>query len=171
MSSAALHMQDDTMRLGLLMEAAQAQQTLAATALDRLREHTAGLDAIVREEIRSTFVEEMRALDEESRRASEALRSLHKAANMRFVLWGAAIVAFTSLAPLGLVWSMLPSRGEIETLSKRRDELAAGIERLTRQGGAVDLRHCGKALRLCIRVDRSAPSYGEGGDFVVVKGY
>jgi hypothetical protein len=66
---------------------------------------------------------------------------------------------------------MLPSRAEIETLSTRRDELVASIERLTRQGGGVELRHCGKALRLCVRVDRGAPSYGEGGDFLVVKGY
>jgi hypothetical protein len=159
------------MRLGLLMEAAQAQQTLATTALDRLREHTAGLDAVVREEIRSTFLEEMRALDEESRRASEALRSLQRSANMRFVLWGVAIVASTALVPLGLAWSMLPSRAEIETLSKRRDELVASIERLMRQGGAVELRHCGKTLRLCVRVDRSAPPYGAGGDYFVVKGY
>ena len=171
MTSAALHMQDDTMRIGLLMEAAQAQQALAATALDRLREHVAGLDAVVREEIRSTFLEEMRALDAESRRASEALRSLHRTANMRTVLWGAAIVASTALVPLGLAWSMLPSRAEIETLGKRRDELVAGIERLTRRGGAVDLRRCGKTLRLCVRVDRSAPAYGEGGDYLVLKGY
>ena len=49
------------MKLGLLMEAAQAQQGLAAQALERLREHTAGLDAVVREEIRATLIEELQA--------------------------------------------------------------------------------------------------------------
>ena len=148
-----------------------AAAALVAAALDRLREHTSGLDAIVREEIRSTLVDEMRALEQESRRAGEALRSVQRTANMRFVLWGVAVVAATALVPLGLAWSMLPSRAEIEALSKRRDELVASIERLTRQGGAIELRHCGKTLRLCVRVDRSAPSYGEGADFLVVKGY
>jgi len=46
-------MEDLTMKLGLLMEAAQAQQALAAAVLQQLREHTGGLDAIVREEIRA----------------------------------------------------------------------------------------------------------------------
>ena len=45
-------MEDLTMKLGLLMEAAQSQQALAAAALQQLREHTGGLDAIVREENR-----------------------------------------------------------------------------------------------------------------------
>jgi hypothetical protein len=171
MTPAAPYVQDDTMKLGLLMEAAQAQQVLATTALDRLREHTAGLDAIVREEIRTTLIEQMRTLDEDSRRASEALRGLQRTANTRFVLWGAVIVTFTALVPVGVAWNMVPSRAEIEALTKRRDELIAGTERLAHQGGGVDLRHCGKALRLCVRVDRSAPAYGEGGDFLVVKGY
>ena len=68
----AARIEDETLKLGLLMEAAQSQQTLAATTLERLREHTAGLDAIVREEIRATLLEEMRALYEDSRRAAEA---------------------------------------------------------------------------------------------------
>jgi len=83
---AAPMQEDETLKLGLLMEAAQAQQTLAATALDRLREHTAGLDRVVREEIRATLLEEMQALDEESRRAAEALRRLQRTANLRLIL-------------------------------------------------------------------------------------
>jgi len=35
----------------------------------------------------------------------------------------------------------------------------------------VQLRHCGAARRLCVRVDRGAPLYGEAADFLVVKGY
>ena len=45
------------------------------------------------------------------------------------------------------------------------------IARLTQQGGHVELRRCGAARRLCVRVDRGAPMYGEAADYLVVKGY
>jgi hypothetical protein len=35
----------------------------------------------------------------------------------------------------------------------------------------MELRRCGDAQRLCVRVDRSAPAYGAGADFFIVKGY
>lgn len=164
-------MEDDTMKLGLLMEAVQAQQALAATALDRLGEHTAGLDTVVRAEIRQTLIEEMQALAEDSRRAGEALRGLQRAANLRVIVWTAAIVSLAAIVPLGVAWYLLPTRADVAALASRRDELTAGIVRLTRQGGNVELRRCGAAQRLCVHVDRSAPAYGEGADFLVVKGY
>lgn len=159
------------MKLGLLMEAAQAQQTLAATALDRLREHTAGLDAVVREGIRHALIEEMQALAEDTRRATDALRGLRHAANLRLLLWTATTVSLATAVPFGIAWYLLPTRADVAALIARRDELGASIARLTRQGGNVELRHCGVAQRLCVHVDRNAPVYGEGGDFLVVKGY
>jgi hypothetical protein len=167
----AARMEDDTMRFGLLMEAAQAQQTLAATALERLREHTAGLDAVVREEIRSTLLEEMRALAEDSQRAAEALRGLQRTANLRLITWSLAIVAVAGAVPLGLAWWTLPTSADVAALNGRRDALTANIARLAREGGNVELRHCGAARRLCVRVDRGAPAYGEAGDFLVIRGY
>lgn len=167
----AARMEDETLRLGLLMEAAQSQQTLAATTLDRLREHTAGLDGIVREEIRSTLLEEMRALSEDSRRAAEALRRLQRTANLRLIVWSAAVLAPASLLPCAIAWWLLPTRAEIQALGARRDELTANIARLARQGGNLELRHCGATQRLCVRVDRGAPTYGAAGDFLIIKGY
>ena len=167
----AARMDDETLRLGLLMEAAQSQQTLAATTLDRLREHTAGLDAIVREEIRATLLEEMRALGDDSRRASEALRGLQRTANLRLIAWSAAIIALASLLPCAIALRLLPTRAEIQALGATRDELTANIARLSGQGGNVELRHCGASQRLCVRVERSAPAYGAAGDFLIVKGY
>jgi hypothetical protein len=164
-------MEDETLKLGLLMEAAQAQQSLAATTLDRLREHTAGLDAIVREEIRTTLLEEMRALAEESRGAAEALRRLQRSANLRVVAWSVAVLTPVSLIPCAIAWWLLPTRADIQALVARRDELTANIARLARQGGNVELHHCGTNRRLCVRVERSAPPYGEAGDFLVIKGY
>jgi hypothetical protein len=167
----ALRMEDDTMKLGLLMEAVQAQQAVAATAMDRLREHAAGLDAVVREEIRHTLVEEMQALAEDSRRAAEALRSLQRAVNLRLVLWTAVMVSLAAIVPFGIAWYLLPTRADVAALGARRDALAASVARLTSQGGNVELRRCGAAQRLCVHVDRTAPAYGDGGDFLVVKGY
>ena len=164
-------MEDTALKLGLLMEAAQAQQALAASALERLREHTAGLDAIVREEIRATILEELQSLGADSQRAAAGLRSLQRAADLRIALWSTAILSLSALVPIGVVRWLSPSRSEIAALGARRDELAFNIARLTQEGGRLELRHCGTAQRLCIRVDRAAPSYGERSDFLVVKGY
>ena len=167
----AAPMEDETLKVGLLMEAAQAQQALAATTLDRLREHTAGLDAIVREEIRGTLIEELRALGEDSQQAAAALRRLQRSANVRLVAWGAAVLSLAATLPCALEWWLLPTRAEFEALGARRDELSANIARLARQGGNVELRHCGNEQRLCVRIERGAPAYGATGDFRVVKGY
>lgn len=166
-----LHMEDDTMKLGLLMEAVQAQQALAATALERLREHTAGLDAVVREEIRHTLIEEMHGLAEDGRRAAEALRGLQRTANLRQLLWMAAMVSVAAVVLCLIARYLLPTRADLAVLAAKRAELAADVARLTRQGGNVELRRCGAAQRLCVHVDRGAPAYGEGGEFLVVKGY
>jgi hypothetical protein len=167
----AARMEDDTMKLGLLMEAAQTQQTLAATALERLREHAAGLDAVVREEIRSTLLEEMQTLAEEGRRAAEALRKLQCTANLRLAVWSVVILTVAAALPFGAAWYLLPTRADVAELRARRDELAANLAQLTRQGGNAQLRRCGTAQRLCVRIDRSAGAYGDGGEFLVVKGY
>ena len=171
MRRVAAGMEDETLKLGLLMEAAQAQQALAATTLDRLREHTSGLDAIVREEIRATLLEEMQALAGDSHRAAEALRRLQRTANLRLVAWSAAVLSVASVLPCAIAWWLLPTRGEIQALAARRDELAANIARFSRQGGNVELRQCGTAQRLCVRVERSAPAYGATGDFMILKGH
>jgi hypothetical protein len=171
MTLASCAVEDDTLKLGLLLEAAHAQQTLATTTLERLREHAAGLDVIVREEIRHTFLEEMQALAADSQRAAEALRRLQRAASARVTVWSVGVLALATAVPLGITWYVLPTRADVAALGTRRDELTVNIARLAREGGNVELRRCGAAQRLCVRVDRSAPRYGEGGDFLVVKGY
>lgn len=163
--------EDETLKIGLLMEAAQAQQTLATTMLERLREHTAGIDAIVREEIRATLLEEIRALGEDSHRAADALRRLQRTANVRLIAWGAAVLGLTALLPFALAWWATPTHAEIAALIARRDELTTRVADLSRQGGDIELRHCGTKQRLCVRIDRGAPAYGPSADFLVVKGY
>jgi len=164
-------MSDEAMKLGLLMEAAQAQQRLGQESLERLAAHTRDLDVIVRDEVRRTVAEELGSIAGESRRAAESLRSLRRAANVRVMLWTVSIAAVCSTVAVGEAYWMLPSQREIAALRARRDALADNIARLEKRGGALDVRTCGARARLCIRVDRSAPAYGPDADYLVVKGY
>ena len=163
-------MSDEALRLGLLMEAAQAQQRLGQESLDRLAAHTRELEAIVRDEIRRTVGEELAGVASESRRAAQSLQRLRRAATLRVMLWTVSIAAVCSAVGLAEAWWMLPSRHEMAALRARRDALAANIARLQEQGGSIDLRRCGARARLCVQVDRHAPAYGEHADYLIVKG-
>ena len=164
-------MEDTTVQLGLLMEAAQSQQQLAAAALARLDEHVRGLDAVVRETVSHTLLEELQALADDSRHTAQALRELRRATGARLALVSGAIAAVSAAVPLTFSWWLVPTAAEITSLRTSRAELAADIARLTAQGGRVQLRRCGTAQRLCVRVERTGPAYGDGADFLVVKGY
>jgi len=164
-------MSDEAMKLGLLMETAQAQQRLGQESLERLAAHTKDLDVIVRDEIRRTVAEELASVANESRSAAQALQSLRRSANVRVLLWTVSIAAVCSAVAMGEACWMLPSQRELATLRARRDALAANIHSLEQRGGMLDVRECGTPERLCVRVDRNAPAYGPGSDYLVVKGY
>jgi hypothetical protein len=161
----------ETMRLGLLMEAAQAQQRLSQESLERMAAHTRDLDAMVRDEIRRTVAEALGSVANESRRATESLQRMRRAANVRMLLWTVSIAMICSGVAMGEAWWMLPSQSEVAALRARRDAIAANIARLEQRGGLLDVRTCGARARLCVRVDRNAPAYGPGADYLVVKGY
>jgi hypothetical protein len=72
---------------------------------------------------------------------------------------------------MGAQWWLLPSQSELAALRSKRDELASNVAHLEQRGGRIDLRHCGGTDRLCVRVDRKAPVYGEAADYLVVRGY
>ena len=162
---------DEAMKMGLLMEAAQAQQRLGQESLERLAEHTRDLDAIVRDETRRTVAEALGNLAGESRRATESLQRMRRAANVRTLFWTVSMAIIGSGVAMGEAWWVLPSQSEVAALRARRDALAADIARLEQRGGLLDVRRCGVRARLCVRVDRNAPAYGPGADYLVVKGY
>lgn len=171
MSDRTPSVDDATMNFGLLMESAQAHQKLAETHLEQLRAHTRDLDGVVRDEIRRTLIEELQMLSAESRRATEALRRIGRGASARIGLLSIVISILCSCIPMAIVRWTLPSEPEITALRARRDELAAGIAALERRGGHIDWRSCGTASRLCVHVDRKAPTYGEKADYYVVAGH
>jgi len=164
-------MEDDTLKIGLLMEAAQAQQALAETALANLKGHMSTLDDVVRDEIRHALVEELQALSMESQHTAGSLRRLARVANARIALWSVGLTLLCTAIPMCGQWWLIPSQGEIAALRLRRDQLATNVTSLEERGGRIELRRCGGTDRLCVRVDRKAPAYGEAGDYLVVKGY
>jgi len=171
MSERAGTADETTMKLGLLMESAQAHQKMAEAHLEKLRAHTQDLDGVVREEIRRTLIEELEELTAESRRAAQALNSMKHAAHLRGLVWTISGVLLSAAIPSGIAYWLLPSASRIEALRARRDEVQASLTRLEESGGRIDWRHCGEQARLCVRVDRRAPTYGDQADYYIVKGY
>jgi hypothetical protein len=163
-------MEEPVMQAGLLMEAAHAQHSLAQELLQKLDARTRGLDEVVRDEIRRTLVAELALLGDDTREAAEALRGLKRAANLRVLLVSLGLTLAASAVPLVTLSWLVPSRGEIQRLRAEREQLKAVIAELAQQGGRVDLRRCGTGS-FCVRVDRTAPVYGERADYYVVKGY
>lgn len=162
---------DQMMSVGLLLETAQTQKTLADSILQKLNEHVRGLDQVVRDEVRRTLIEEMQLLATDSKRAAQSLQALVRAANLRTLLWSAAVTALCSAIPLAEAKWFLPSQAEVAALREQRDALAANMAALERRGALTEIRRCGADARLCVRIDRHAPAYGPAGDYVVIKGY
>jgi hypothetical protein len=131
----------------------------------------AGLDEVVRDEIRRSFIAECGALVEEAHLAAEALRHLRRCALRHFGLLGALTVLASVGAVLLLLGGWLPSRSETAHLRAEQVQLSGAVSRLSQGGGRVELRRCGSQARLCARVDTTAPRYGSAGDFYVLEGY
>jgi hypothetical protein len=159
----------DTMKFGLLMESAQAHQKLAETHLEKLRAHMQDLDGVVREEIRRTLIEELQELTSESKRATQALRGMKRAANIRALFWSIGISITCTAVPSAIARWTLPSASEITALRAKRDELASELSRLEQQGARAEWRRCGDPARLCVRVERNSPVYGDMSDYYIVK--
>ena len=164
-------MDDTTMKLGLLMEAAQANQKAAESSLKKLKAAANDLAAVVREEVHRVVMEEFHSLAADGKRASDALHAAQRAANVRALVWSVGMTLLCSAIPLGLACWVIPSRAEIAALRARHDELVTRIANLQERGGRIDLRRCGDGARLCVRVDRKAPMYGEQSDYLIVRGY
>jgi hypothetical protein len=161
----------DAMKFGLLMESAQAHQKLAEAHLEKLRAHTQDLDGVVRDEIRRTLVGELQSVTAETDQAARALRDMKRAAHMRGMAWNMGIAILCTVVPAAVANWILPSAGTVAALRVQEASLSRNVARLAQQGGRVEWRRCGDAGRLCVRIDREAPVYGEKADYYVVKGY
>jgi hypothetical protein len=104
-------------------------------------------------------------------RAAETLSQVHRGTALRFARWCFGVVSACALVPTLISWALLPSRAQLLQARQSLEQLSSGVAQLSRQGGRIELRHCGDANRLCVRVDRKAPFYGENADYMVLKGY
>jgi hypothetical protein len=162
---------DETMKVGLLMESALAQQKLAEAHLEQLKVHTRDLDEVVRGEIRQTLVEELQSLTAEAGRAARTLRGMQRTPQLRGMIWSLGLALPCVLIPASIARWMLPSLSSVAAERAERDALAQNIANLEQRGGRVDWRRCGDSARLCVRVERNAPVYGDNADYYIVKGY
>jgi hypothetical protein len=162
---------EDTVNIGLLMEAAQTHQDMAQTALQRLNDHAAGLDEVVRDAVRRAVVAEFGALGEHCTQTIESIRGLSRVATRRSVWTGAILAAIPAIIVAVALPYCLPGRAQVAAQKAQLSILQDNVARLAQTGGRIDLRHCGETARLCVRVDRHAPSFGEHADYFVVQGY
>ena len=160
---------DRAMQVGLLMEAAQAQQRLGQESLERLQAHLRDLDTVVRDEIQRTLTEVLADLAGETARAVKALRGLRRAADLRLLVWSVLVTAASAAAATGTMRWLAPSAKQIAALQAQRADLVADLARLKAAGAAMDLRRCGPHRRLCVRVDRRGPAYGAHGDYRLIE--
>ena len=167
--SAAQTDHPDTARIGLLLETAQAQQDVIAAEVAQLQAHTRGLDQIVRLEIRRTLQEELAGASEQGGRVAVALEALERAARRRSIVLSIVLAALSALIGTASIAWYLPRPQEVHRLLQQRDALQAQIAVLEQAGAAIALTRCGQDRRWCVRVDRNAPAYGAGGDYMLVR--
>ncbi|HEX9473153.1 MAG TPA: hypothetical protein VF931_03110, partial [Steroidobacteraceae bacterium] len=108
------------MKMGLLMETAQAQQRLAESSLRKLKVHASELAVIVSDEVRRVLAGELQTLASDTRAAGDALRALRRGVGWRLGLLTLALSATCTTLALAVAWWILPSRAEMSVLRVRR---------------------------------------------------
>ena len=109
----------------------------------------------------------VKALQGVTARAEQAEESLHQAASSISWKWAAiwtvtSCVLLASLVALSML--LVPSPNEIA-------DLRANAAALKAKGGKVNLTLCGSQKRLCAEIDTKADTWGEKGQFRILKGY
>jgi hypothetical protein len=151
--------------IGRMLETVHAQQSQMHGMLATLDSRARDFDSTLVEAVQRAFT------DAAGLRATEKLTQVHRATGLHFARWSLAIVSACALVPTALSWMLMPSRSQLIQARQTADQLAAQVALLSREGGRIDLRRCGEASRLCVRVDRKSPFYGENADYMVLKGY
>jgi hypothetical protein len=151
--------------LGRILETVHAQQAQLQGMLASLESRSRDLDDSVAEAVQRAL------LQPAGLRAAEKLAQMQRASSMRLARWSFGLVSACALVPALLSWMLLPSRTQLLQARQNFDQLSGAVAQLSREGGRIELRHCGAANRLCVRIDRKSPFYGDSADFIVLKGY
>jgi hypothetical protein len=156
---------DAPQELNRILETVHDQQSNIQGVLATLESRARDLESTLGEAVQRAF------MDAAGLRAAEKLSQVHRATGIRFARWSLGIVSACALVPTILSWMLMPSPAQVLQARQTLEQLSDRVSQLSREGGRMDLRHCGAANRLCVRVDRKLPFYGDSADFMVVKGY
>jgi hypothetical protein len=160
-----LSMEATPVDLSQILATVHAQQSQIHGLLATIDSRSRDFDAAVGDAVQRVLT------DSAGMHAAENLSQVHRTTGRRFARWSFGVVSACAVVPTLLSWALLPSRAQMLQARQDLEQLNAGVAQLSRQGGRIELRHCGEANRLCVRVDRKSPFYGENGDFMVLKGY
>ncbi len=148
-----------------ILESVHAQQSQLYDMLASLESRSRELDASVEQAVQRALAQPA------GLRATEKLAQMQRASTVRFARWSFGVVSGCALVPALLSWMLMPTRTQLLQARQTLDQLSAAVAQLAREGGHIELRHCGTANRLCVRIDRKSPFYGESGDFMVLRDY
>jgi hypothetical protein len=163
-----------------LMAAAEEQQRLIDDLIAQLNKQRLALEAAVEKQVGYIPALGMRVGDAAAKAVDESLGKAPKAAAAAYtqaadalnnaakdvreasgwigwklagLLLGIGATAFGALYLAALV--MLPSLGELQARRADAERLQVRVEELEKRGGRIEYSTCGKAKRLCIKVDKS----------------
>jgi hypothetical protein len=160
-----LSMEATPVDLSQILATVHAQQSQIHGMLATLDSRSRDFDATVGDAVQRALA------DSAGIHAAEKLSQVHRATGVRFARWSFGVVSACALVPAFLSWALLPSRTQVLQARQALEQLNAGVAQLAGQGGRIQLRRCGATNRLCVRVDRKSPFYGENADYMVLKGY
>lgn len=187
-------MDPDTMKAGLLMEAAQAHQQLAQAALQRLDAATSRLEPAMRDAVTKAALQEFEALfklmygqmHQEANHTAQTLKKLRSGFTWRLGTLASLISAgSTAVVLLGLLIGAYfggaferpaaTSAALAATTSPTRLRAdAATLAELERRGLLIDVALCGdpnsNPRRVCVRVEPKTGAFGPRKDLMVVGG-
>src|SRR5258708_36219913 len=118
------------MKMGLLMETAQAQQRLAESSLRKLKVHASELAVIVSDEVRRVLAGELQTLASDARAAGDALRGLRRGVGWRVGVLSLALSAMSTALALAVALWRLPSRAARAVLRARHHEYVSSVAAL-----------------------------------------
>jgi hypothetical protein len=148
-----------------ILETVHAQQSEIHGLLATLDNRARSLDSTLGEAVQRAF------MDAAGLRAAQKLSQVHRATGVRFARWSIGIVSVCAIVPTILSWMLMPSPGQLLQARQTAAQLSARVAQLAGEGGRMELKHCGAKNRLCVRVDRKSPLYGDGADYMIVLGY
>ena len=183
-------MDPETMKVGLLMEAAQTQQHTAQAsqqaveaAISRLEAATRGLEPAMRDAVTKACFKEFEAvfkqmyaqMHQEVNLTGQTLKRLRSGFTWRLgTLAGLISAASTAVVLIAFLVGVylvgLFDRSSASTAASRLRGEPAAIAEIERRGLFVDVALCGEPRRVCVRVEPKAGAYGPRRDQMVVGG-